>query len=103
MDGGSPQEVFRVTDGDALSNFWSWLPDSRGALLLRTDPRGKDALWHVPLTGTPRRLEIDMSKWTHDGHFHVQPSGKHLAFMANAGEPGSEIWALENVLPRPVR
>ena len=99
----APQAVFRVAAGEALSNFWSWLPDSRGALLVRTDPREKDSLWHVPLDGTPRRLEVDMSKWTDDGHFHVQPEGKHLAFVANAGEPGAEIWALENVLPRPVK
>jgi hypothetical protein len=103
MDGGTPQAVFRVAAGEALSNFWSWLPDGSGALLVRTDTHGKDALWHVSLKGTPRRLEVDMSKWTDDGHFHLQPSGKHLAFLANAGEPGSEIWALENVLPRPVK
>jgi Tol biopolymer transport system component len=103
MDGGSSQAVFRVGDGEALSNFWSWLPDNRGALLVRTDIHKKDSLWYVPLDGTPRRLDVDISKWTHDGHFHVQPSGKHLAFLANAGEPGSEIWALENVLPRPVK
>ena len=103
MDGGSPQALVRVAEGEALSNFWSWLPDSRGALLVRTDIRGKDALWQVPLEGTPRRLQVDLSRWTHDGHFHVQPAGRHLAFLANAGEPGAEIWALENVLPRRVK
>jgi Tol biopolymer transport system component len=101
MAGGAPRAVLRVADGEALSNFWSWLPDSRGALLVRTGKRGSNALWHVPLEGTPRRLEIDVSKWTEDGHFHVQPGGRHLAFLGNAGEPGAEIWALENVLPRP--
>ena len=100
IGGGSPRAVLRVADGEALSSFWSWLPDSRGALLVRTDIRGKDALWHVPLEGTPRRFEIDLSQWAHDGHFHVQPGGRHLAFLANAGDPGAEIWALENVLPK---
>lgn len=100
VDGGSPRAVFRVAEGEALSNFWSWLPDSRGALLIRTDGRGTDALWHVPLEGTPRKLDFDLSKWTGDDHFHVSPDGGHLAFVANAGEPGAEIWALENILPK---
>jgi hypothetical protein len=95
--------LFRVGDGEALSNFWSWLPDSRGALLVRADIDKKDSLSHVPLSGTPRRLRVDMSKWTYEGQFDVQPSAKYLAFLANAGEPGSEIWALENVRPRPVK
>jgi hypothetical protein len=57
----------------------------------------------VPLEGTPRKLDVDLSKWTGDGDFQLHSNGRHLAFSANAGEPGAEIWALENVLPRPGR
>ena len=103
IDGGAARAVFRVPNGETLSNFWSWLPDRRGAIVIRTDARGMDGLWHVPLEGTPRKLDVDLSKWTGDGDFHVHPDGGYLAFSANAGEPGAEIWALENVLPRPGR
>jgi Tol biopolymer transport system component len=103
VDGGIARAVLRVPNGEALSNFWSWLPDGRGAILIRTDARGTDALCHVTLEGTPRKLDVDLSKWTGDGDFQLHPDGRHLAFSANAGEPGAEIWALENVLPRPGR
>lgn len=101
--GDTARAVLRVPNGEALSNFWSWLPEGRGAVLMRTDARGTDALWHVPLEGTPRKLDVDLSNWTGDGEFQLHPDGRHLAFSANAGEPGAEIWALENVLPRPGR
>jgi Tol biopolymer transport system component len=103
MDGGTARAVLRVPAGEALSNFWSWMPDGRGAILIRTNARATDALWHVPLEGTPRRLDVDLSKWTGDGDFQLHADGRHLAFSANAGEPGAQIWALENVLPRPGR
>ena len=93
--------VLAVPAGETLSNFWSWMPDGRGAILIRTDAGGTDALWHVPLEGTPRRLDVDLSNWTGDGDFQLHSDGRHLAFSANAGEPGAQIWALENVLPLP--
>jgi Tol biopolymer transport system component len=99
--GGSTREILRVDAGEVLSNFWSWLPDARGAIVARTDSRGTEALWYLPLVGTPRKLNVDLSKWSDDGEFHFSPDGKHLAFVANAGEPGAEIWGLENVLPKP--
>ena len=33
------------------------------------------------------------------GHVQLHPDGRHLAFVANAGQPGAEISALENFLP----
>jgi hypothetical protein len=46
----------------------------------------------------PRKLDIDTSKWG-DGRFAVHPDGRQLAFVATVGEPGAEVWALENFLP----
>jgi Tol biopolymer transport system component len=100
LAGGAPRVVLRVADGEELSNFWSWLPDGQGAIVARTDSRGIEALWHVPLAGTPRKLNVDLSKWTADGEFHLTSDELRLAFTANAGQPGAEIWALENILPR---
>ena len=63
--------------------------------------RGGAARWRVPLTGQARKLDIDTSHWDRfgGGDFQLHPDGRQMAFVAAAGEPGAEVWALENFLP----
>ena len=99
LAGGTSRVELRVDPGEELGFFWEWLPDARGVILLRSRAGSTDEMWHVPFGGTARKLDVDLSKWTGDP-FHVHPDGRQLAFVANAGEPGAEVWALENILPR---
>jgi hypothetical protein len=56
-------------------------------------------LWRIPLTGDARKLDVDTRKFVEGGHVALHPDGTHVAYVATAGEPGSEVWALENLLP----
>jgi len=102
IDHGTPTSVL---SGGKLGFYWQWLPDSQGVLVTKLlTPDGEDReLWIVPLNGSPRRVNLDMHR-SHDGGLvQLAPDGRHLAFVATAGEPGAEIWALENFLPAPAR
>jgi Tol biopolymer transport system component len=101
IGGGAPKELFRVGSGSEINWQWQWLPDGRGVVVI-AGPTGSNApppeLWLVSLEGQSRRLNIDMSSWEESGHFRLSPDGRHAAFVAAAGNPGAEVWALENFL-----
>ena len=99
--GGTPKELFRVGSGSEIEWEWQWLPDGRGVIAIAAPTAGNSAreLWVVPMEGQPRRLNVDMSSWEEGGHLRLSPDGRHAAFVAAAGNPGAEVWALENFLP----
>ena len=100
VGGGAPKELYRMGSQWGISWQWQWLPDGRGVI---AGPAKSDSspaeLWMIPLEGQSRRLNIDTSNWEEGGHFRVSPDSRHAAFVAAAGNPGAEVWALENFLP----
>jgi Tol biopolymer transport system component len=95
--GGTATAVF---GGGRLGFHWQWLPDSQGVLVTRLrTPEGPADLWIVRLNGDAKRVDLDL-RLSHDGGFvQLDPAGRRIAFVATAGEPGAEVWALENFLP----
>ena len=90
-----------VWTGGKLGFYWQWLADSHAVLVTKwLTPDGDDLeVWVVPLNGEPRKVNLDMRQSSNGGLVQVDPEGRHIAFVATAGEPGAEIWALENFLP----
>jgi len=106
VSGGQLTTLLRVTGPAHLYGYdprhVEWAPDSRSVLVVKTlgDESDSKELWLVPIDGrTPRKLDIDVTRWTLDGGFHLSPDGKQIVFVAATGRPGEEIWALENFLP----
>jgi hypothetical protein len=98
VSGGKPQALLAGPAG-SLTFRWQWLPDSKGAILLKEPPTGGGAeLWMAMVAGRSRKLDIDVRQWD-EGLFRLHPDGRQIAFVARAGEPGAEVWALENFLP----
>ena len=97
--GGAPTVLVRATDPKRLY-VMQWTPDSQ-AVVLRNDAPGSGnvELWLAPLTGEPRPLNVDTRHWDTEGYFELHPDGRQVAFVGTAGEPGAEVWALENFLP----
>ena len=96
VEGGQPTTLLAASEGEALSAVWT--PDSRAILARKTVRKtGHAEMWLARLGSAPRRLDIDTSKW--EGRFALHPDGRQLAFVATVGEPGAEVWALENFLP----
>ena len=102
IGGGAPKELFRVGSGSEINWQWQWLPDGAGVMVI-VGPTARNSappeLWMVPKEGQPRRVNVDMSSWEEGGHFRLSPDGRHAALVAAAGNPGAEVWALENFLP----
>ena len=93
LSGGQERALFSSTGLNG--QIWQWATDSQ-SVVLQKEGSGGSELWRVPLTGTPHKLAVDASSWS---SFHLSPDSKHVAFTAQAGTPGAQIWALENFLP----
>jgi Tol biopolymer transport system component len=101
MAGGEPRQLLRVNRPEVLfGGTVSWIPDGSAVIVAKADASGRQELWLVPIEGgQPRKLDIDASAWLLQEGFRLRPDGKEIAFVSQAGKPGSEIWALENFLP----
>jgi Tol biopolymer transport system component len=107
--GGEPRELFRISQSElsAAGTGWgagAWTPDS-SAVIIHKNTVSQPELWFVPITGgQPRRLDIDPNIWlngtTRAGQqgFSLSPDGRSIAFQM--GKTVTEIWALENFLPK---
>jgi hypothetical protein len=79
------------------------MPDGHGVIVTKLTPSGAELLL-VSIDGAPpRKLDIDAESWTKgakeyfDQGFILSADGKQVAFLM--GKSGSEVWALENLLP----
>ena len=60
--------------------------------------RRKDQVWRIPVDGgAPQKWE---QPWKGLASLRVHPDGKRVVY--NMYQPGSEIWAMENLLPKTV-
>ena len=98
VSGGTPRVVFKADGPNAVDPVWQWTSDSQ-AVVLRAERAEGGELWRVGVTGAPQKLAIDVRQWGNG--FSIHPDGRHIAFVAQAGAPGAEVWALENFLPAP--
>jgi Tol biopolymer transport system component len=100
MAGGEPRLLLARKAPERLTERFDWTADGAAlAIATRRDDTGDQALWLVPIDGQqPRRLSIDVDKWSIMDGFRFDRSGKRVAFVASAGDPGLEIRALENFL-----
>jgi Tol biopolymer transport system component len=105
VESGQSRSVFRVTAPERLRSVSpvaaAWTPDSRAVLVMKEfDGSTRTELWEVPIDARPpRKLNIDTANWERGG-YRLSPDGTHIAFVAAAGTPGSEIWAMENIVPK---
>jgi Tol biopolymer transport system component len=103
LAGGTAQSVLRLTAPERLMFRFDWTADGRALAVVkeRTDT-GKRQLWLVPVNGEKaRRLDVDIDNWLIEDGFRLDRAGKQIVFVAAAGQPGTEIRALENFLPAP--
>jgi sugar lactone lactonase YvrE len=79
----------------SLRQSLAWTPDQRFLLWVQGDDR---RLWKVPAAGgRPEKVGMPMGDIK---NLAVHPDGRQFVFDAQTEEPGHEIWALENFLPR---
>jgi Tol biopolymer transport system component len=100
--GGDASELVRAKEPEAiLGDSLSWSSDSRYIVfgMVRTTSQArKTQLLAVPSHGgEPHVLGLAMDS-VRSVSFH--PDGQHLAFAASTGKDKSEVWVMENFLPK---
>jgi Tol biopolymer transport system component len=99
LNGGEPRELFR---GLAKSYALKWTRDGRYIIARATDARSglyspSSEIWRVPAQGgTPLKLDLSIPKME---SFTLHPDNRRFAFSVNE-ESKSELWVLENFLPK---
>lgn len=96
LDGAESQELTEAYSGTVLA----WMPDGKNILYAKDfeGSQGAVELWCVPAAGgEPQKAGLSMS---HLSILRVSPDGKHIAFTASEQPEKSEIWVMENFLPK---
>jgi Tol biopolymer transport system component len=89
--GGERRELLHLESTNDSCRL-TWTPDSRYVLCRNQEGQ----VWRVPASGGEARKLVIPVKGLRE--LRVHPDGKRVAMWAQ--EPGSEIWVLENFLPR---
>ena len=100
--GGESREVFRGSpwmDGSRYSTL-AWTPDGKYLMFVRggVGDNSPNVLWRVPVAGGQAE-QMGLSMLARIKTPQIDPSGRRLYFSATQ-TGGSEVWALENFLPK---
>ena len=102
VNGGEARELLHEDKSSMPVAFGfgtvEWTPDGRNVLFIRQTSSGgpERELWMIPAVGgSPRKLELKADKLR---ELSVHPDGRQIAFTA--GKLRSEIWVMENFLPK---
>jgi Tol biopolymer transport system component len=99
--GGESRELIHFTDGSSPRELMdglglAWSPDQRYLFFVKPEIR---AIWRVPVSGgEAENIGISMHRIR---ALRIHPDGRRLAFDSVIDAP-SEVWALENFLPKTV-
>jgi len=99
--GGEPHTLLKLDDALGIAVV-TWMPDSRSLQMARGLSPQKAERWVVPIDGgTPSLLGTFERGDLFRRPFRLHPDGKTIAFETQAPRRPSEVWALENFLPKP--
>ena len=96
LDSGESREL---TDADC-GLVLAWMPDGKNILFGKSRKGRQNVveLWRVPVAGgEPQKAGLSMSRLM---VLRVSPDGKSIAFTASEQPDKSEVWVLENFLPK---
>jgi Tol biopolymer transport system component len=95
-DGTEPRELIKVKDVNTIA----WTADGKNILYGKLQDGSQDVmeLWGVPAAGgEPQKLGLTMTLLM---HLRVSPDGKNIAFTASEQPGKTEVWVMENFLPK---
>ncbi len=78
----------------------AWMPDGKNILYGKLEEGSQNVvdLWRVPVVGgKPQKAGLSMSQMM---VLRVSPDGKNIAFTASEQQEKSEVWVIENFLPK---
>lgn len=102
LTGGTPRSLLRAPDGEELHWRFQWTSAGRAVAIAKYGKeRSAPQIWIIDVaTGNARQLDVDARQWNVGDGLEFDRAGTQVAFVGSAGEPGQQIRALENFLPR---
>jgi Tol biopolymer transport system component len=101
VEGGEPQTLYALKKDEWIA-VQDWTPDGQYIIFSKLIASGgkekspESSLWKIsPEGGEPQKIEITIASFD---HLRIHPDGQHIAFTS--GERGSEVWVMENFLPK---
>jgi Tol biopolymer transport system component len=94
--GGEPRELIQAKDIRTIA----WASDGQYILYGKTREGTEEMvdLWRVPVKGgEPQKLDLAMAQLL---HLRAHPDGRRVAFTAKTQNEKSEVWVMENFLPK---
>lgn len=99
LAGGERKVIFNAPMTDISGpNAFSWTPDGRHILFVRSDDAGGTALWRIPAAGGAAQ-KTGIAAKGQIGHPSLHPDGSRLLYSVR--ETDASVWVLENFLPAP--
>jgi Tol biopolymer transport system component len=95
-DGAESRDLTEAESGLVLA----WMPDGKNILYAKKleGSQGVVDLWCIPVAGgEPQKAGLSMSRLM---LLRVSPDGKKIAFTASEQPEKSEVWVMENFLPK---
>jgi len=95
-DGAESRDLIEAESGLVLA----WMPNGKNILYGKSQEGSKDVreLWIVPVSGgEPQEAGLSMAQLL---LLRVSPDGKNIAFTAREQPEKSEVWVMENFLPK---
>jgi len=101
--GGESRVVLKCKqEGEKLSEF-RWSPDGKYIFsVLDQSEQNKFSIWRIPIEGGDTQNVLEMNKRAHEkiNKLSLHPDGQHIAFQSTAPFKGTELWLMENFLPK---
>lgn len=96
LNGGVPKELT-----NSLAQFYrlKWTSDGRNIIVraVSSDENENSKIWRIPYQGgSSLKLDLSVPKMR---SFALHPDNRHFVYSVNA-EPKSELWVMENFLPK---
>ncbi len=101
--GGESRVLYRCKqEGEKLGEF-RWSPDGNHIFaVLDQSKQDKFSIWRIPIEGGEIQKVLEMNKVSHENirQLSLHPDGQHIAFQSTSPFKGTEIWKMENFLPK---
>ncbi|NQU84424.1 MAG: PD40 domain-containing protein [Mariniphaga sp.] len=101
--GGEPRVLYKCEQEDDNIDGFRWSPDGKYIFWVLEQPKqNKCSIWRIPIEGgeTQKILEMNNIPTQSIRKLSIHPNGQQIAFQSVSPFEDSEVWVMENFLPK---
>ena len=101
--GGESRVLYKCEQEGENVNGFRWSPDGEYIFYVLDQPKQNQfSIWRIPIEGGETQKVLEMNKLFHENikKLSVHPDGQHVAFQSTSPFGGTEVWVMENFLPK---